>query len=113
MRYKKYGVMGITKTESFSKKNVQLAQRLKALGHPARLSIIEFILKNEDCICAKIVEHLTLSQATISQHLNELKATQLVKMYKKNHLICYKVNEKIMKELETFFNSIAFESSVN
>ena len=43
--------MGATKTEHFSKKQNQIAAIVKALGHPARIAIVEYLLKNKSCIC--------------------------------------------------------------
>ena len=42
--------MGTTKTEFFSEKQNKTAAMLKALGHPARIAIIEYLLKVNACI---------------------------------------------------------------
>ena len=59
--------MGLTKTEQYSKMQNELAVILKALGHPARIAIVEYLLKVDQCICNDLVEELPLSQSTISQ----------------------------------------------
>ena len=64
--------MGITKTDFFSDTDNQQAVVLKALGHPARLAIVQHLLTVNSCICGDIVDVLPLSQPTISQHLKEL-----------------------------------------
>jgi DNA-binding transcriptional ArsR family regulator len=65
--------MGLTKTEGFSKSQIELASLAKALGHPARIAIIQFLARQKTCMCGDIVEELPLSQSTVSQHLKELK----------------------------------------
>ena len=70
--------MGITKTEPFDSDLVQRANILKALGHPARLAIIQHLLEQETCICGDLVIKLPLAQATISQHLRELKQVGII-----------------------------------
>jgi ArsR family transcriptional regulator len=56
-----------------------MADILKALGHPARIAIIEYLLKVDSCICGDIVNELPMAQPTISQHLKELKNAGLIK----------------------------------
>ena len=65
--------MGITKTELFTAKQNEIATMLKALGHPARIAIMEYLISFENCICGDLVNELTLAQPTVSQHLKELK----------------------------------------
>lgn len=65
--------MGVTKTEIFTEQQNHLASILKALAHPARIAILQHIIKQNACICNDLVEELGLAQATISQHLKELK----------------------------------------
>ena len=65
--------MGITKSEIFTGKQNKLANMLKALAHPARIAIVEYLFNSKSCICGDLVEELGLAQATVSQHLKELK----------------------------------------
>jgi DNA-binding transcriptional ArsR family regulator len=65
--------MGATKTEHFTEKQNAIATLAKALGHPARIAIVEYLLKVNTCICGDIVNELPLAQPTVSQHLKELK----------------------------------------
>ena len=65
--------MGATKSYEFSVKENRLAKYAKALGHPARLSILKLLASKKNCICGDIVDELPLSQSTVSQHLKELK----------------------------------------
>jgi predicted transcriptional regulator len=70
--------MGLTKTEIFTAEQNQLAQLLKAMAHPARIAILQRILLSNTCICGDLVEELGLAQATISQHLKELKSVGII-----------------------------------
>ena len=65
--------MGITKTDLFTQEQNKLATLLKALAHPGRIAILQFIINQKACICSDLVDELGLAQATISQHLKELK----------------------------------------
>ena len=101
--------MGITKSEIFSSKQNKLATMLKALAHPARIAIIQHLVKAEACICGDLVEELGLAQATISQHLKELKNVGLIKGCIEGTSVSYCIDEKawiqIRKELDSFFVS--------
>ena len=70
--------MGATKSDFFSEQQNEMAQFLKALVHPARITIVEYLLKVESCICGDIVNELPLAQPTISQHLKELKNAKII-----------------------------------
>ena len=65
--------MGISKSDHFSKEQNEIATIAKALGNPARIAIMEYLMSVETCICGDIVNELPLAQPTISQHLKELK----------------------------------------
>ena len=65
--------MGLTKTDLFTAQQNQLATWAKVLGHPARIAILHYLLKQNTCVCGSLVDELGLAQATISQHLRELK----------------------------------------
>ena len=65
--------MGLTKTEIFTDEQNKIATLFKVLGHPARIAILQYIINQKACICNDLVEELGLAQATISQHLKELK----------------------------------------
>lgn len=99
--------MGITKTEIFTAKQNKLATVLKALAHPARIAIIQHLVKAEHCICGDLVEELGLAQATISQHLKELKNIGIIKGCVEGTSVSYCIDEKvwqqIKKEFEAFF----------
>lgn len=93
--------MGITKSDFFSEKQNNLANQLKALAHPARIAIIEFLLKTDSCICGDIVNELPLSQATVSQHLRELKQAGIIKGNIEGNAICYCIDQEAFSKLTT------------
>jgi DNA-binding transcriptional ArsR family regulator len=99
--------MGVTKSEIFTSKQNKLATLLKALAHPARIAIIQHLVKAEHCICGDIVEELGLAQATISQHLKELKAIGIIKGCVEGTSVSYCIDEKVWlqvkKEMDSFF----------
>ena len=64
--------MGLTKTLNYSEKQIELAAMLKVLGHPARIAILQSIIKADACVCGDLVTEIGLAQSTISQHLKEL-----------------------------------------
>ena len=86
--------MGLTKTEGFTKSQIELAALAKALGHPARIAILQFLAQQKACVCGDIVDKLPLSQSTVSQHLKELKQADLIKGNIEGPTICYCINEK-------------------
>lgn len=71
--------MGLTKTTLFTAEQNELASLAKCLGHPARIAILQHLLKANACINSDLVAELGLAQATISQHLKELKSIGLIK----------------------------------
>lgn len=96
--------MGATKTDSFSDKQLKIAAISKAMGHPARIAILELLLKSPSCICGDIVEKLPLAQATVSQHIRELKEAGLIKGRISGTAICYYLEEKTLECLSAFIN---------
>ena len=92
--------MGLTKSEIFSTEQNQLAQLLKALAHPARIAILQELMKSNTCICGDLVDELGLAQATISQHLKELKNAGLIQGTIEGVSVCYCINPETWKILE-------------
>jgi DNA-binding transcriptional ArsR family regulator len=92
--------MGASKADQFSKKQNELAMLARALSHPARIAIIEYLGKKNSCICGDIVDELPLAQPTISQHLKELKNAGLIKGTVEGNAICYCINEEMWNRYE-------------
>lgn len=101
--------MGASKTDSFSDNQNDLAILFKALSHPARIAIIEYLLKIDKCICGDIVNELPLAQPTISQHLKELKNANIIKGTIEGTAICYCLNPETMTKIEHYFGSISHQ----
>lgn len=101
--------MGASKSEFFSEQQNELASLFKAISHPARVAIIEYLLKVDSCICGDIVNELPLAQPTVSQHLKELKNVGIIKGNIEGTAICYCLNPETMKKLENYFSGISSE----
>lgn len=87
--------MGVTKTEKFTSHQNEIAALAKVLGHPARIAILQHILKTNSCICGDLVQEIGLAQPTISQHLKELKNSGLIKGNVEGTSVCYCIDNKI------------------
>ena len=102
--------MGITKTQIFNEAQNELAVFFKVLGHPARVAILQHISNQNACICNDLVEEIGLAQATISQHLKELKNIGLIKGEIEGKSMCYCIDidkwNEIQNLLNTFFNKM-------
>src|SRR3954471_18778196 len=96
--------MGATKTEYFTDKQNAIAVLAKALGHPARIAIVDYLLKVDSCICGDIVNELPLAQPTVSQHLKELKNAGIIKGNIEGNAICYCIDETTFKKFEDFIS---------
>lgn len=99
--------MGASKSDQFSEEHNQLAMWMKAMGHPARVAIIEFLLKANQCICSDIVDELPLSQPTVSQHLKELKQAGIIQGNVEGTAICYCLNPETMKQIRQRISGIS------
>ena len=99
--------MGASKSDSFSDKQNELASLFKALSHPARVAIIEYLLSVDTCICGDIVNELPLAQPTVSQHLKELKNANIIKGNIEGTAICYCINAETLQKLEDYFSAIS------
>jgi ArsR family transcriptional regulator, arsenate/arsenite/antimonite-responsive transcriptional repressor len=98
--------MGLTKTDLFTENQNEIAILAKAIAHPARVAIIEYLLKVNACICNDIVNELPLAQPTISQHLKELKNAGIIKGNIEGNAICYCINEQVFSKIRGLFNHI-------
>lgn len=105
--------MGATKTDLFTKKQNEIAAMAKAIAHPARIAILEELLKAKSCICGDLVEELGLAQATISQHLKELKNVGLIQGTIEGTSICYCINPKVWQQYQQTFGELFKDMPVN
>lgn len=98
--------MGITKTEHFTDEQNEMAVLLKAMAHPARIAIIDYLLSIDTCICNDIVEVLPLAQPTVSQHLKELKNAGIIQGTIDGKAIKYCINKETIRKFETYIEHI-------
>lgn len=98
--------MGATKTDHFTEHQNGIASLMKALGHPARVAIIEYLLEVGTCICGDIVQELPLAQPTVSQHLKELKNAGLIKGNIEGNAICYCIDPEGFSKFQSFITHL-------
>jgi len=98
--------VGISKTEEFTIKDNKIAKYAKALAHPARVAILNLLIKKEACVCGDIVDELPLSQSTVSQHLKELKEAGLIKGDIDGAKVCYCIDEKEWENAKIYLTSL-------
>ncbi len=98
--------MGASKADFFTKEQNDLALLFKAMSHPARIAIIQYLLHVDSCICGDIVNELPLAQPTISQHLKELKNANIIKGTIEGTAICYCINPDTIDKIENHFGMI-------
>lgn len=96
--------MGLTKSEIFTDEQNRLATVFKILGHPARVAILQHIINQKACICNDLVDELGLAQATISQHLKELKNLGIIQGTVEGKAVCYCIDDKAWKEIQQEIN---------
>jgi DNA-binding transcriptional ArsR family regulator len=104
--------MGITKTDLFTPEQNELAQLAKAFGHPARIAILQYLVKTKSCINGTLVQELGLAQATISQHLRELKDLGLIQGSIEGVSISYCIDPQKWDQVKGLFNGL-FEQLTN
>ena len=97
--------MGATKTDLFTKQQNEIAGMAKAIAHPARVAILQYLVKKNACVGGDLVEELGLAQPTTSQHLKELKNAGIIQGTVEGTSVCYCINAKVWKQYKELFNS--------
>jgi ArsR family transcriptional regulator len=95
--------MTYAKTAVFTDEQQQLARMAKALAHPARVAIIQLLASKQTCISGDIAAELPLSRTTISQHLQELKALDLIRGEIDGLTVCYCLNTELLRQVQQQF----------
>ncbi len=99
-----------SKTNLFGAHENTLSQFGKALSHPARIAILKELAASNTCVCGEIVQKVPLAQATVSQHLKELKQAGLIKGEVEGPTICYCLDlegiEKLHHQLGAFLEAL-------
>lgn len=98
--------MGLTKTNLFSEEQNNIAVLAKALAHPARVAILQYLLKANACINSDLVNELGLAQATISQHLKELKNLGIIQGTVEGVSMSYCINSEKWITIKETFNQL-------
>ncbi len=95
--------MGATKSDLFTKKQNDIAALAKAIAHPARIAILQELLRANACVCGELVTEVGLAQATISQHLKELKNAGLIRGTIEGTSVCYCINPEVWNNCKAVF----------
>jgi predicted transcriptional regulator len=101
--YRNFTLMGSSKNASFSDEQNKLALLAKALAHPARIAILQYLMQQKSCVCGDIVDELPLAQATVSQHLKELKAVGIIQGEIEGTKTCYCISPEGWNMLKSYF----------
>lgn len=97
--------MVVSKTELFDEALQIRAGLFKALAHPARLQILQFLAETKTCISGDISEELPLSRTTVNQHLKELKEAGLIRGQVEGAKMNYCLDGEKVKEMKNLLTS--------
>jgi predicted transcriptional regulator len=103
--------VGASKSDLFSDSQKEMAFMAKAIGHPARVAILNYLHASKTCINSDLVQELGLAQATISQHLRELKDIGLLQGTIEGASICYCINAEKWAYMSQIFGNFFSEYS--
>lgn len=98
--------MGTTKSDIFTNEQNEVANLAKSIGHPARIAILQYLVQKNACVCGDIVDEIGLAQATVSQHLKELKNSGIIKGNVEGRNVCYCIDENKWKEVSNLFSDL-------
>ena len=98
--------MGLAKTDLFTNQQNRVAELAKAFAHPARVAILQLLADKKACVCGDLVDELPLAQATVSQHLKELKRIGIIKGDIDPPRVCYCINEPVWEEARQLFGRV-------
>jgi len=97
--------MSNIKNIDYKEDEINLARYAKALGHPARIAILNFLASANACFCGEIVEELPIAQATVSQHLKELKDAGLIQGSIQPPKVSYCIDTENWKKAKQLFDN--------
>ena len=98
--------MTINKQKVISTRQNQLARIAKALGHPVRVYVVEFLSKQTCCYSGDLTELLPIAKSTLSQHLKELKNAGLIQGEIEGTKIKYCLNQENRKIAKKVFKEL-------
>ena len=99
------------KTAAFTAEQQHLARVAKALAHPARVAIIQLLASKHTCISGDIAAELPLSRTTVFQHLQELKALDLIRGEIDGLTVCYCLNTALLQQVHQQFTAFFIEAT--
>ena len=102
-----------SKIQNFTTNQQEIAKLAKAVSHPARVAILQYLASQKSCISGDISDEIPLSRTTVSQHLQALKAAGLIQGEVSGVKICYCLNESVMTRFKCLMESFLKELSVN
>ncbi len=105
--------MGATKVDKFTQEQNLLAEMAKALGHPARIAILQYLSTQKSCVCGSIVDEIGLAQATVSQHLKALKEAGFIVGSVEGVSTCYCVNPDYLNQANTLLSGMLANCCTN
>ncbi len=86
--------------------DTELATLAKALGHPARVTIVRLLVRKNACVCGDLVDELPLAQSTVSQHLKVLKEAGLLRGDIDGPRVCYCVEPRTLRRLKALVGGL-------
>jgi len=92
------------KNKDYTIDNEQLARFAKAMGHPARITILQFLASLDSCYFGDIHNELPIAKATVSQHLKELKDAGLIQGEIETPKVKYCINTDNWEKAQQYFN---------
>ena len=105
--------MGASKIEIYSKEINEIAAIAKVFAHPARVAILQYISRQDACICNDLVDEIGLAQPTISQHLKVINDAGLLKGSYEGKSICYCLDIDKFQEFQSQFNTYFNQTKMN
>lgn len=87
-------------------RRLALAERLRALSHPVRLTMLETLGTADRCVCGELVRALPLAQSTVSQHLKVLQEAGLVRSRPEGQRSAYCLDRAALMALQADFDAL-------
>ncbi len=107
LRHNKYREMVQSKTELFDEDLIERAKLFKALAHPARLQILQYLAETSTCITGDISDEIPLGRTTVNQHIKELKEVGLIQGHTEGVKTKYCLNPEKVEELKNVIQQFA------
>ncbi len=92
--------MTYAKKKLFSQRFQTISSISRALSHPARLAILDYLARLDQCVSGDITDKIPLSRPTVSQHLQELKKAGLIKGVLSGKNVYYCLDTENIKKIE-------------